>query len=99
MKNNLPLLKSNIFNDTLNSGVVSETLGRSIVTITGRTEVYIEHHNGVTEYETETVTVSSSGATGDKGTIRITGKNLTIKSMNSESLAVTGVIDTVTFGM
>ncbi|MDR2360488.1 MAG: hypothetical protein LBD85_04305 [Oscillospiraceae bacterium] len=99
MKNNLSALKKNVFTDALNSASASAALGHSIVTVVGRAEVCVEYHNGVLEYEPEIVTVASSGAAGGSGTIRITGKSLTIKSMNSESLTIAGVIETVTFGV
>ncbi|MDR2606399.1 MAG: YabP/YqfC family sporulation protein [Oscillospiraceae bacterium] len=76
----------------LSDCTVSESLGYPIVTISGRAQVCIENHRGISEYENEAVTVLSG-----KYDIRVTGLNLTIRSMNTDTLVITGDINAVTF--
>jgi len=72
------------------NGVVAETLGLPIITISGKNEAIIENHKGITEYEHTAITVRAA-----KSDIRVIGRNLGIKTMDNSSLTITGEIDAV----
>jgi sporulation protein YqfC len=78
-------------------GLVAETLGMPIVTISGRGEVRIENHLGISEYESGAITVRGGAPTASRRfDIRITGSELEIRSMSSDVLVISGVIHAVT---
>jgi len=76
----------------LSDCTITETLGYPIVTVSGKNEVRIENHKGISEYVCDAITV-----VGKKYNIRVSGLGLTIKSMNSDALIITGEINAITF--
>lgn len=60
------------------------------VTIIGNLQCYIENHRGVIEYSTEKVRISVHD-----GEIRIAGKDLVIRYLANEEIAVDGSIESV----
>jgi sporulation protein YqfC len=60
------------------------------VELTGFSKISIEQHKGILEYSDEVVTVAVS-----QGKIRITGKGLSIRLMNSVFLVVVGKLSNV----
>ncbi|MDR0937036.1 MAG: YabP/YqfC family sporulation protein [Oscillospiraceae bacterium] len=71
---------------------LGEILGRPVITFTGNTNLRIEGHKGVTEYETAHVTVRLG-----KYNLRVEGVGLAISSINSDCLTLTGEIQSVRF--
>jgi sporulation protein YqfC len=78
-------------------GVAAESLGFPVVTISGKGEVCVENHRGISEYESGAITIRGGGplASG-RYNIRVTGTGLEIRSMSSDTLIISGEIDGVT---
>ena len=62
------------------------------ITIIGYREVVISSHKGVTEYGGERICVAT-----EKATVKITGLDLTIKAMNTETVSVVGQLVGIEF--
>lgn len=66
--------------------------GIPLVEIAGNTRVLVEHHRGVTEYSTQTVSLKVRF-----GSICITGCDLVITRMTKDQMVINGLIEGVTF--
>lgn len=62
------------------------------VRIMGRVSLTVEAHKGISEFTPESVTVRLSG-----GSLRISGRGLSVDSMSESFLTVSGTIDAVSF--
>lgn len=62
------------------------------LTVIGNVQCYLENHRGVIEYTTEKIRVSVNG-----GEVQIAGRDLVIRYMASEEIAVDGVIDSIRY--
>jgi len=58
--------------------------------LTGFSQLSLEHHRGILEYTDETVAVALN-----LGTVRVTGRRLTIRMMNREYLVVGGELEKI----
>jgi sporulation protein YqfC len=79
-------------NTLQHSEQLGEILGKPVITLTGNTNLRIESHKGVTEYEAAHITVRCG-----KFNLRVEGNGLAISSINSDSLNLTGEIQSVHF--
>lgn len=62
------------------------------ITVIGYREVIVCSHRGITEYSGEKICVATA-----KASVRITGLDLTIKSMDAETVSVVGQIIGIEF--
>lgn len=62
------------------------------ITLIGNLQLYIENHKGIIEYTSQRIRVNTKS-----GTIRITGKNLTIKIIIAEEIVICGNIENIEF--
>ena len=62
------------------------------LTMTGRNELMIENYRGLMEYGTEEVRLSTA-----EGILRITGRGLTLKTLDREAVRIEGHILSVEF--
>lgn len=62
------------------------------ITLVGNLQLYIENHKGIIEYSTQRIRINTKS-----GVIRITGKNLAIKTIITEEIIISGNIDQMEF--
>jgi sporulation protein YqfC len=62
------------------------------ITMIGNLQIYIENHKGILEYSKQRIRVHTKN-----GTLRIIGKNLQIRSIVTEEMIITGVIEQIEF--
>lgn len=62
-------------------------MGASVITITGRNEIYIENYRGILEYTDLLIRVQTKS-----GQIRLSGKNLQIEYYTNDEMKITGRI-------
>ncbi|MGF7056349.1 sporulation protein YqfC [Brassicibacter mesophilus] len=62
------------------------------IVMIGNLQVYIENHKGIIEYGKQRIRINTNS-----GILRITGKDMFIRSIVSEEIAVVGEIDMVEF--
>lgn len=67
-------------------------LGASIVTLTGRTEAWIENYKGIIEYSPEQILLQ-----GKNCQICFTGKRLSIDYYTNEDMKICGCIECVRY--
>ncbi|MBZ4666146.1 sporulation protein YqfC [Mahella sp.] len=58
----------------------------------GKTQLYIENHKGIIEYTPERIRVNST-----IGIIRLTGKDMSIKTIETEEILVSGQLTSIEF--
>ncbi|WP_132280502.1 sporulation protein YqfC [Natranaerovirga hydrolytica] len=68
------------------------TLGASLVTVTGKNEVYIENYKGIVEYDSDYIKLSTK-----KGQIELRGKRLLINYLTNDEMKITGRISNISF--
>lgn len=66
--------------------------GVSIVTITGKKEVYIENYKGIIEYGKECIRIRTKECQ-----ITILGKNFEIVYYTNVEMKIVGIIDSITY--
>ena len=57
------------------------------LTLTGDRELLVEQHRGLTRYSAEEITIALQ-----KGSVRLTGKNLRLVAMDKEAVLIAGEI-------
>ncbi len=62
------------------------------ITLIGDLQLYIENHKGIVEYSKQRIRINTKS-----GVIRVTGKDLSIKTVITEEIIVCGYIDTIDF--
>ncbi|ABR49175.1 protein of unknown function DUF1429 [Alkaliphilus metalliredigens QYMF] len=62
------------------------------ITLVGNLQIYIENHKGIIEYTTSRIRINTKS-----GTLRIIGKNLSIKNIVVEEIVIVGEIQAVEF--
>ena len=62
------------------------------ITMIGKLETYIENHKGIIEYSKEIIRINTS-----EGVLKITGKDMNIKSIITEEVSIIGEIISVEF--
>ena len=62
------------------------------VTLIGNLQLYIENHKGIIEYSSQRIRINTKS-----GVMRITGKNLTIKTIVTEEIIIAGLISQIEF--
>lgn len=62
------------------------------ITLVGNLQLYIENHKGIIEYSTQKIRINTKS-----GVIRITGKDLAIKTIITEEIIISGNIDQMEF--
>jgi sporulation protein YqfC len=62
------------------------------ITMIGNLQIYIENHKGILEYSNQRIRIHTKN-----GTLRIIGKNLQIKTIITEEMIITGMIDQIEF--
>lgn len=67
-------------------------LGLPKITMIGKLETYIENHKGIIEYSKEIIRINTN-----EGVLKITGKEMSIKSIITEEVSITGEIISVEF--
>lgn len=67
-------------------------LGASIVTMTGRTEAWVENYKGIIEYSTEMILLQ-----GKNCQICFSGKRLSIDYYTNEDMKISGCIECVRY--
>lgn len=67
-------------------------MGASIVTLTGRTEAWVENYKGIIEYSTEAILLQ-----GKSCQICFTGKRLSIDYYTSEDMKISGCIEYIRY--
>ncbi|TCT17054.1 sporulation protein YqfC [Natranaerovirga pectinivora] len=68
------------------------TLGASLVTITGKNEVFIENYKGIIEYDTDYIKLSTK-----QGIIELRGKRFLINYLTDDEMKITGRISNINF--
>lgn len=63
---------------------------QSLVELCGDRRVLLEHHKGITEYSSESITVKVH-----YGYLRVIGSSLEVAKMTASQLVITGCIDTL----
>lgn len=58
----------------------------------GKTQLYIENHRGIIEYTPDRIRINSTA-----GVIRLTGRSMSIKTIETEEILVSGQISTIEF--
>ena len=66
----------------------------AIVTLMGKTQLYIENFKSILEYDDEAVKIRTYD-----GTVLATGTNLKVQYYNSEEIKITGSISEIRFGV
>ena len=67
-------------------------MGAAVLTVTGRSEAYIENYRGIIEYTDDVVRVKTG-----KSITKFSGKNLEIKCIQIDSLIIQGFITSIEF--
>lgn len=67
-------------------------MGASIVTLTGRTEAWVENYKGIIEYSTEAILLQ-----GKNCQICFTGKRLSIDYYTNEDMKISGCIEYIRY--
>ncbi len=62
------------------------------ITLVGNLQLYIENHKGIIEYSRQRIRINTKS-----GIIRIIGRNLTIKTIITEEIIITGLIQDIEF--
>ncbi len=62
------------------------------ITMIGNLQLYIENHKGIVEYSKQRIRINTKN-----GIVRITGKNLSIKTIITEEIVITGLIQDIEF--
>jgi len=62
------------------------------ITLIGNLQAYIENHKGIIEYSKERIRINSNN-----GILRITGRNMFIRTIVTEEIIVVGEIETIEF--
>ena len=62
------------------------------ITLPGRSRAVVEHHKGLLDYSDQAVAVSAGG-----GIVRVLGRELTLRAMDSETVLITGRIQAVEY--
>ncbi|MDF2548153.1 sporulation protein YqfC [Anaerosolibacter sp.] len=62
------------------------------ITMIGNLQIYIENHKGILEYSNQRIRIHTKN-----GTLRIIGKNLQIKTIITEEMIITGMIEQIEF--
>ena len=68
------------------------TQNLSHLSILGEKELFVENYKGVMEYTPDTVRVRTHGRT-----LRVTGRELEIRTITDDDLQVVGVINTIEY--
>lgn len=90
MKKKIDELKSNV-SDILELPK-DITLDLPKITLIGNLQIYIENHKGIIEYGSLRIRINTNG-----GIVRITGKNMIIKTIVTEEIVIVGEIESVEF--
>ena len=67
-------------------------LGSSLITITGKNEIFIENYKGILDYDSNYIKLNTK-----KGVIELLGRNLFIKYLTNEEMKITGKISEIKF--
>ena len=68
-------------------------LGAAVVTVTGKTEAYVENYRGIIEYTTEKIKLQTKTCT-----IEISGHSLDIGYYTNDEMKITGEISKIIYG-
>lgn len=64
------------------------------IVMVGNMQMYIENHKGIIEYGKQRIRINTNN-----GILRITGKNMIIRTIVSEEIAIIGEIEIVEFSI
>ncbi|MBB6217925.1 sporulation protein YqfC [Anaerosolibacter carboniphilus] len=62
------------------------------ITMIGNLQIYIENHKGILEYSKQRIRIYTKN-----GTLRIIGRDLQIKTIITEEIIITGMIEQIEF--